>query len=82
MCYAIYLAGMAYLGNVRGLGFWYYAGLFIAALFAGCHVWLIRNRDREGCFRAFLSNHWLGTAVFAGTAADFAFRLKAWPRGF
>ncbi len=81
-CYAIYLAGMAYLGNVRGLGFWYYAGLGIAALLAVYHVWLIRSRDREHCFRAFLSNHWLGMAVFAGTAADFAFRLKAWPREF
>jgi len=82
ICYAIYLAGMAYLGNVRGLGFWYYAGILSATVLAGYHVWLIRSRDRESCFRAFLSNHWLGMAVFAGTAADFAFRLKAWPREF
>jgi len=81
-CYVIYLVGMAYLGNERHLGLWYYAGLGVAALFAVHHLWLIRNRDRQSCFRAFLSNHWLGMAVFAGTAADFALRLQAWPRGF
>jgi 4-hydroxybenzoate polyprenyltransferase len=41
---------------------------------------MIRLRTREGCFRAFLHNHWLGLAVFAGTALDLALRLKAWPR--
>jgi 4-hydroxybenzoate polyprenyltransferase len=33
------------------------------------------------CFAAFLHNHWLGFAVFAGVAADFAARLHTWPRG-
>ena len=30
--------------------------------------------DREGCFRAFLHNHWVGMAVFAGIAVDYALR--------
>jgi 4-hydroxybenzoate polyprenyltransferase len=58
----------------------YYAGL-LAAL--GCAAWhwrLIRTRTREGCFAAFLHNHWLGLAVFAGIALDFAVRRDAWPR--
>jgi 4-hydroxybenzoate polyprenyltransferase len=29
-------------------------------------VWLIRDRSREGCFKAFRLNHWLGFSVFAG----------------
>ena len=32
------------------------------------HVRLIADRSREGCFRAFRANHWLGLTVFAGTA--------------
>ena len=40
---------------------------------------LIRTRERDRCFRAFLSNHWLGFAMFAGIALDYAVRLNAWP---
>ncbi len=82
LCYVIYLAGMAYVGVVREAGPFYYAGLAIAAGCAAWHGWLIRNRDRDGCFRAFLHNHWLGLAVFAGTVIDFAVRVNAWPRTF
>jgi 4-hydroxybenzoate polyprenyltransferase len=49
----------------------------------GCAVFhwtLIRQRERASCFRAFLHNHWLGLAVFAGVALDYAVRLRAWPR--
>ncbi len=80
LCYAIYLVGMAYGGYARAVGPYYYAGIAVAAGCAAWHVWLIRHRDREACFRAFLHNHWLGLAVFAGTALDFAIRADAWPR--
>ena len=30
---------------------------------------MIRDRTREGCFKAFLHNNWFGAAVFAGMAA-------------
>jgi 4-hydroxybenzoate polyprenyltransferase len=79
-CYAIYLGGMAYVGKLRFMGPIYYAGLAIAAGCALYHLWLIRTRDRDACFRAFLHNHWLGLAVFAGIAVDYAVRLKGWPR--
>jgi 4-hydroxybenzoate polyprenyltransferase len=81
-CYAIYIAGMAYAGVGREAGTIYYAGLAVAAACAAWHWRLIRNRDRDGCFRAFLHNHWLGLAVFAGTALDFAVHEHAWPPAF
>jgi len=31
---------------------------------------LIRDRSREGCFRAFLNNNGVGALIFAGTAID------------
>jgi 4-hydroxybenzoate polyprenyltransferase len=81
VCYAIYLAGMAWAGSVRAMGAIYYAGLLAASLIAIYHLWLIRDRDRGRCFRAFLGNHWLGLAVFAGTALDYTARLSRWPHG-
>jgi protoheme IX farnesyltransferase len=50
----------------------YFAGLAAAAAIALWHFTLIRDRSRDGCFRAFRLNHWLGFVVFAGTAAAFA----------
>ena len=38
------------------------------------HYTLIRSRSREGCYKAFRLNHWVGFAVFAGVAADLALR--------
>ena len=79
VCYVVYLAGMAWIGWYLKFGFGYWIGLAIASLIAVYHVWLIRTRDRDACFRAFLGNHWLGLAVFAGVVADYAVRLRAWP---
>ncbi|MES2635420.1 MAG: 4-hydroxybenzoate octaprenyltransferase [Pseudomonadota bacterium] len=36
------------------------------------HYTMIRHRTREGCFRAFRLNHWLGFTVFAGVVAGYA----------
>jgi len=47
-------------------------GLAAAALQAAWHGWLIRDRSRDGCFRAFRLNHWVGFAVFLGIAAAYA----------
>jgi len=80
LCYAVYLAGMTAIGMRLALGPLYYAGLAVATGCAFHHWTLIRRRDRAGCFRAFLHNHWLGFAVFAGVALDHALRLAAWPR--
>jgi 4-hydroxybenzoate polyprenyltransferase len=69
-CYAIFLGAMAGIGAWQGYGPFYYAGLAVAAALAGFHYRLIRDRSREGCFRAFRHNHWIGMAVFAGVLLD------------
>ena len=79
LCYVIYLAGMTWVGTQRSLGPIYNVGLVVAALVALWHFWLIRNRDPQRCFRAFLGNHWLGLAVFAGIVIDYAVRTERWP---
>jgi 4-hydroxybenzoate polyprenyltransferase len=72
--YAAYLLSWAAIGRALGLGGWFLAGIAVAALQALWHFRLIRGRSREGCFRAFRENHWLGLAVFAGVAVDLALR--------
>lgn len=54
------------------LGAWYYIGLAAAAGFAGYQQWLIRDRQPQACFRAFLNNQWFGLVVFLGLALDLA----------
>ena len=72
--YAVHLASWALIGRMLGLGAWFLAGIAAAALQALWHFALIRKRTRDGCFEAFRRNHWLGFAVFAGTALDLAWR--------
>ncbi|MFN9773915.1 MAG: 4-hydroxybenzoate octaprenyltransferase [Burkholderiales bacterium] len=69
--YAATLALLAWVGRLEELGPAYYAGLVVAAGIAAYHWTLIRDRSREGCFRAFNHNTWFGAAVFAGIAVDF-----------
>jgi 4-hydroxybenzoate polyprenyltransferase len=73
-CYAVYLAGMAWVGVHLSLGLPYAVGIAAAAACALHHLRLIRTRDPARCFRAFLHNHWLGFSVFAGIVADYALR--------
>jgi 4-hydroxybenzoate polyprenyltransferase len=72
--YAVYIGSWGWLGAKAGLGWPYAVGLAVAAAQALWHHGLICERAREGCFRAFRLNHWLGFAVFAGTVADFLLR--------
>ncbi|HMA31944.1 MAG TPA: 4-hydroxybenzoate octaprenyltransferase [Casimicrobiaceae bacterium] len=81
-CYAIYLAAMAWIGRIHALGPVYGGGLVLAVAIAIHHLWIIRTRDRDACFRAFLGNHWLGLAVFAGIALDSALGAGRWLRAW
>ena len=74
LSYAAYVAIWAAIGARLALGWPYFAGLAAAAAIAAWHYTLIRARTRDGCFRAFRLNHWLGFTVFAGTAASYALR--------
>jgi 4-hydroxybenzoate polyprenyltransferase len=52
----------------------WFAALVAAAVQVVWHYRLIRERTREGCFRAFRENHWLGFTVFAGIVAGYALK--------
>ncbi len=72
--YAGYLASWSLFGRWLGLGLLFQAGIAAAAAQAAWHYTLVRDRSRDGCFKAFRVNHWLGATVFAGVALDLALR--------
>ena len=64
--YGLMLSLLAWIGIALRMKWPYFAGLAAAAGMMGYHYTLIRGRSREGCFRAFRHNSWVGLAVFAG----------------
>jgi 4-hydroxybenzoate polyprenyltransferase len=82
VCYATFLGIMTWVGTLNASGVLYYAGVAVAAGLAVYHVWLIRNRERDACFKAFRANNLLGLALFAGVALDLAVRTGEWPRWY
>jgi 4-hydroxybenzoate polyprenyltransferase len=75
-CHAIFLVLMAVIGWWQWLGALYYVGLAVAAFLVYRQYDLIRTRERDACFKAFLMNNWVGLAIFVGLASDLLFRLR------
>jgi 4-hydroxybenzoate polyprenyltransferase len=73
-CYLAMLVILTGIGKVIGLGWPYFTGLALACGIALFHYTLIRKREREQCFKAFLHNNWLGFTVFCGVMFDYALR--------
>jgi 4-hydroxybenzoate polyprenyltransferase len=70
--YGLHLAlWLAVVWPVAG-GVWLGLGVLLALAQVGWHFVWIRGRSREGCFRAFRLNHWIGCALFAGLVAQTA----------
>jgi 4-hydroxybenzoate polyprenyltransferase len=76
VCYGATIAILAWVGRYLHLRWPYYAGLALAAALMGYHYFLIRGRAREGCFKAFRHNNWVGAAIFAGIALSYALPLS------
>lgn len=72
--YAMYLGVWAWAYQPAAPGLVFYLGIAAAAAQASWHWTLIRRRTRDGCFKAFRLNHWLGFSVFAGIALDSVLR--------
>ena len=62
---------LTWLGVRAGFAAGWYIGVAAALLLFVYQQRLIRNRDREACFRAFGNNVWVGFALFAGAVAEF-----------
>lgn len=67
------LMALIFVGNMAELGPWYFVSLVVAAGMMAWHLSLARERDRDGCFRAFLHNHYVGLVVFVGIVLHYTF---------
>jgi 4-hydroxybenzoate polyprenyltransferase len=61
------------IGYLTSRGWIYYLGIASAAGFFIYQQQLIKDREPQACFKAFLNNHWLGMVVFIGLAFDYFF---------
>ena len=73
--YAGMLALLSAVGLTLGLAWPYHAGLGVAGAMMLYHWFLIRGRTREGCFKAFMHNNWVGAVIFAAIVASTPARL-------
>jgi 4-hydroxybenzoate polyprenyltransferase len=72
--YALHLLGWYALLSPLGHGVPWQVACVLAVAQVVWHYRLIRGRTREGCFKAFRLNHWLGATLFAGIVLGFAMR--------
>jgi 4-hydroxybenzoate polyprenyltransferase len=70
VCQAAVLLILWRVGRSSDLGIGYAAGLAVAAALALWQQYLIRDRDPDACFRAFLNNSHFGLVVFCGIGLD------------
>ena len=66
LCHAVFLSILAALGWYLQLLWPYYVGLMTAAVLIAQQYRMIRDREPDRCFRAFLDNNWVGAVIFAG----------------
>lgn len=62
-----------FVGQRFALNVWYFIALGLAGLLFIYQQWLIRQRQRDACFQAFLNNHWVGAVVFCGIFLHYLF---------
>jgi len=74
LCYLLFIGFWAVALNVYALPAIFNVAIGVALMQVLWHYTLIRGRSREGCFKAFRLNHWLGLTVFAGIALGFALK--------
>ena len=69
----MFLTCLLMIGHQVELGLIYYCGVLVAGGLAAYQQYLIRFREREGCFKAFLNNNWLGAVIFLGLLLDYMY---------
>ncbi len=67
------LVALLFIGGMAELSVWYYLSIVIVAVLMAYHQWLARDRQKSGCFAAFLHNHHIGMVVFIGIALHYTF---------
>ena len=73
---AVLLLALVLTGQAAEMGVYYYFGLLLATTLVVYQQYLIREREPQACFKAFLNNNWFGAAVFGGILLHYVSRLN------
>ncbi|WP_082907096.1 4-hydroxybenzoate octaprenyltransferase, partial [Oleiphilus sp. HI0132] len=65
---------LSLLGEQLEMGQFYFLSIVVASVLFVYQQHLIRHRDRDECFKAFLNNNWVGMVLFLGLFLDFYVR--------
>jgi len=74
---ALLVFALILIGYRAELGFWYYLSVAVSAGMMTWHLWLARDRQPAGCFKAFLKNHYIGMVIFIGIVLHYTFESVA-----
>ena len=66
-----FIAAMLLTGHNLEFSVWYFLGLATALILFIYQHYLTWARSRDGCFNAFLNNHWVGLSIFFGIAVQY-----------
>ena len=70
----LFILSFCAIGYRMDMGHWLYLGLALVALLFIYHQYLMKDRDRDLCFRAFLHNHWVGFILFVCIMLNYAYK--------
>ena len=56
------------------LGLVYISSIFLVAILFLYHLYLVRHRTRQDCFKAFKHNNWVGICILLGIIFDYGYR--------
>ncbi|MCW8933083.1 MAG: 4-hydroxybenzoate octaprenyltransferase [Gammaproteobacteria bacterium] len=68
---ALLIFDLILIGSSSNLGLYYYLGLSAATGLAVYQQYLIKDRDKQKCIKAFVNNNWFGFCVFMGLFVDY-----------
>jgi len=68
----VMIALLVWLGLELQLSTPWFTGVTIAAVLFARQQYLVRNRDRDACFSAFLNNNWVGLVIWVGLLVNYA----------
>lgn len=71
----IMLGLLWWVGDMAGRGLAFQLALLVGGGLFVYQQWLIRARERDGCFRAFLNNHYFGLVLFLGLLVDYQWSI-------
>jgi len=69
--YGLFVLTLLLVAHHAGLGVPFMLATFVAIGLGVRQQQLIHDREREGCFKAFKSNNWVGASIFAGIVLDY-----------